>query len=75
MRPTDSVFGGCVFAEKPKHRVSFVYVKAVISACAASGQSRVFTSYVLTVLLLFAPPQGFRVSLVAKITDFFVLEA
>ena len=75
MRTSDSVFGGCVFAEKPKLRVSFVCAKAVISACAASGQSRVFSFYVLTVLLLFASPQGFRVSLVANITDVFVLEA
>ena len=75
VRTSDSVFGGCVFAEKPKLRVSFVCAKAVISACAASGQSRVFSFYVLTVLLLFASTQGFRVSLVAKITDVFVLEA
>ena len=73
-RTSDSVLGGGVFAEKPKFRVSFVYAKAVIPACAASGQSRVVSFYVLTVLLLIVSPQGFRVSLVAKITDVFVLE-
>ena len=74
VRTSVSVFGGCVCAEKLKFRVSFVYAKAVISVCAASEPSRVFSFYVLTALLLFASPQGFRVSLVAKITDVFVLE-